>query len=306
MQNAIYYIDIPRPVSAHVTFATAEMAEDQAIELLKKDIDWDGDEERGLAGAGLPLRAPLVNVIRGPAARDISQDIILEGAAVFKKYVRNWTNFYNTELLPLYGASSAFSILPWNRDVFLINGPLIGQGTYKVVVLTYKVRIITDREFIVKHRAIKRPKGSCVSIISFLSDKIREIDSSYFDVPKPSKVRIQQRPVKDGGHCRIYLSKLGIDLDRGTNQISSGNECKKIVYQLLSGLHAAHTKGCLHRDLKPANWILYRNPPKYSFKARIEDTDSSGPIEKAIQNEIPYQSPYLHSLVLRNLSSVLN
>ena len=51
--------------------------------------------------------------------------------------------------------------------------------------------------------------------------------------------------------------------------------------------------------LKPGNWILYRNPPKYTFKARIEDTDSTRKILEESSRRLPDQTPYLQSLVIR-------
>lgn len=107
--------------------------------------------------------------------------------------------------------------------------------------------MLSQSHFVVKHRALKIPKKGTERYIRFSSDRLKEIDRSYFDVPLAKHTKIEERREEDGGSRFLYLSKLGLDLGKNIRSIQTPRECAKIAYQLLSGLNAAHSKRCLHR-----------------------------------------------------------
>jgi casein kinase II subunit alpha len=42
-------------------------------------------------------------------------------------------------------------------------------------------------------------------------------------------------------------------------------DCRYYIYQILKGLHYAHSKGIMHRDIKPQNVIIDHQTRKVSF-----------------------------------------
>ena len=52
-----------------------------------------------------------------------------------------------------------------------------------------------------------------------------------------------------------YKTLLGIIIAR---------DCKYYIYQILKGLHYAHSKGIMHRDVKPQNVIIDHQTRKVS------------------------------------------
>ena len=46
-------------------------------------------------------------------------------------------------------------------------------------------------------------------------------------------------------------------------------DCKYYIYQVLKGLHYAHSIGIMHRDIKPQNVIIDHDKKKVNIKIKV-------------------------------------
>jgi len=71
--------------------------------------------------------------------------------------------------------------------------------------------------------------------------------------------------VKEGGvYCLVFEYVCQTDY-RKLLEILSPPDCKFYLYQILKGLHYAHSMGIMHRDIKPQNIMIDHDLKKVAF-----------------------------------------
>lgn len=62
--------------------------------------------------------------------------------------------------------------------------------------------------------------------------------------------------VKEGEVYCLVMEHVAATDYRKLLEIITPRECKHYIYQVLKGLHYAHSIGIMHRDIKPQNVII--------------------------------------------------
>lgn len=128
----------------------------------------------------------------------------------------------------------------------------VGEGTYGVV---YKCEDNTTGQLVAIKRIALEPDEEGVP-----STAIREI-SLLKELCHPNVVRLLDVVCQEK-RLHLVFEYLDKDLKKMLDQRASplvGRRLKLVMYQLLDGIHACHSRRIVHRDLKPQNILVSKD-----------------------------------------------
>ncbi|KAG2484594.1 hypothetical protein HYH03_016635 [Edaphochlamys debaryana] len=165
-------------------------------------------------------------------------------------------------------------VIPLNLDLNALSAAL---QKYQYM----RVGVLGTGAYGAVHKAVHRETGELTAIkqikmteYGMCEATVREI-STLRELDHPNVVKLRDVISSAGSkHCYLVLELLECDLYtylRRRPDAFDLQRVKSVMYQVLSGLRHAHSRGIMHRDLKPQNLLVGADGAGGRVKVKIAD-----------------------------------